>query len=344
MNKVSIIVPVYNVEKYVSRCLESLISQTYKNIEIIIVNDGATDKSRSICEEYEKKDSRIKLINKENQGLGFARNTGLEYITGDYVLFVDSDDYVEKNLVEITYDLITKNNCDFIRFHNYREELNTGNKIVRTTKLIEGLYDKKMLNQNILYPIIGVLPEQTGDDFIGMSVWRNLYKTSIIKENNLKFVSEREFISEDVIFNINYFLLSNKAYVINTPLYHYIVNDSSLTSKYKADRFEKEVIMYKKVMDMLSMNNICENYTLREQRTFLDRTRMCIKQEFARKNAKHSEIKKNVLEILKNEEIKKALNEYPIKNMKFEYKIILYLMKFDMFGAMKLIYLLTKKI
>lgn len=344
MDKVSIIVPVYNVEKYVRRCLESLVNQTYKNIEIVIVNDDSPDNSRKICAEYVKKDSRVKLVDKKNQGLGFARNTGLENITGDYVLFVDSDDYVEKDLVEITYNLIKQNKCDFVRFHNYREDLNTGDKKVRNSCLKEGLYNKNDINKNILFPIIGVLPNETSENFVGMSVWRNLYKVSIIRENNLKFVSEREFISEDVIFNINYFSLCNKAYVINKPLYHYIVNDASLTSKYKPDRFDKEVIMFKEVIRILKEKNICDDYELREQRTFLDRTRMCIKQEIIRDKIKISEIRKNVLKIINNKVLRKVLETYPISEMRYDYKIVLFLIKHKMFYIIYLICYFTKKI
>lgn len=342
MEKVSIIVPVYNVENYVKRCLESLINQTYKNIEIVIVNDGSTDNSKIICDEYVKKDSRIKLINKKNQGLGLARNTGLENITGDYVLFVDSDDYVEIDLVDTVYDIIKKNKCDFVRFHNYREDLNTGEKKVRTSCLKEGFYNKEDINKNILFPIIGVLPKETSENFVGMSVWRNLYKVSIIKDNNLKFVSEREFISEDVIFNINYFSLCNKAYVINKPLYHYIVNESSLTSKYKPDRFDKEVIMFEEVIKILKEKNICKDYIIREQRTFLDRTRMCIRQEFSRTD-KHN-IKKGILKILNNNKLIEVIEKYPIRDMKIQYKLVLYLMKYKLYFIIKTIYVLTKKI
>lgn len=344
MDKVSIIVPVYNVEKYVRRCLESLINQTYKNIEVVIINDDSPDNSRKICNEYAKKDSRVKLIDKSNQGLGLARNTGLKNITGDYVLFVDSDDYVEKNLVEITLNLIKQNDCDFVRFHNFREDLNSGDKKIRKSSLKEGLYTKEDIKKNILFPIIGVLPNETNENFVGMSVWRNLYKTSIIKENNLKFVSEREFISEDVIFNINYFSLCNKAYVINTPLYHYIVNDSSLTSKYNPNRFNKEVIMYKEVLKILEEKNICDDYKLREQRTFLDRTRMCIKQEILRDKIKITKIKKNVLKIINNKELRSVLESYPISKMRFDYKIILLLVKYKKIYILYFICMLTKKI
>lgn len=343
MVKVSIIVPVYNVEKYVERCLESLINQTYKNIEIIIVVDGATDNSLEICRKYEKRDYRIQIITKQNEGLGFARNTGLEYVTGKYVLFVDSDDYVESNLVEEVCKIAEKGNYDFIRFHNYREDLITGNKSVRKTPLSEGDYDKNKINSEILFPIIGVLPRQTGDHFVGMSVWRNLYKIDIIKKRKLKFVSEREFISEDVIFNLHYFYYSNRAYVKNIPYYHYIVNDDSLTAKYNPDRFIKEVAMYKEVLSIVDNFSLKFEGILRAQRTFLDRTRMCIKLEFNRKEKISVKIKA-VKSILSNVELIQVLDEYPINEMTFSYRIILLLMRLKQSLALFFVYKVLGKI
>lgn len=344
MEKVSIIVPVYNVEKYLERCLESLINQTYRNIEILIVNDGSTDNSKKICEKYKEMDSRIRLINKKNQGLGMARNTGLEYITGKYVLFVDSDDYVERNLVELVYKIAEENNCDFVRFHNYREDITTGEKKIRKSPLEEGFYSKEDIKQKILLPIIGVLPNQTGNDFVGMSVWRNLYRASVIRKENLKFVSEREFISEDVIFNISFFDVSSRAYVINIPLYHYIVNDNSLTAIYKKDRFDKEVIMYKKIESIVKEKNFSDDSLVRASRTFLDRTRMCLRQEFSRKNISLKDQRQSIIKICSNEMLTDIINIYPLKKMNIEYRFILFLIKNKMYIAMKILFEVFKKI
>lgn len=110
--KVTIIIPVYNVEKYLSRCLNNVINQTYSNIEIILVNDGATDNSQVICEEYKKKDDRIKLLVKENGGLSDARNYGIPYATGDYIAFIDSDDMIHTSYIEYLLNLIEKYNGD----------------------------------------------------------------------------------------------------------------------------------------------------------------------------------------------------------------------------------------
>ena len=114
MPKISIIVPVYNVEQYINRCIDSLLGQTLKDIEIILVDDGSPDQCPQICDEYARKDSRIKVIHKKNNGLGYARNSGLELATGEYIAFVDSDDYVNINMYEKLYNETINNNFDIV--------------------------------------------------------------------------------------------------------------------------------------------------------------------------------------------------------------------------------------
>ena len=109
---ISIIIPVYNVEKYLDKCINSVLMQTYKNIEILLINDGSTDSSGQICESYAKKDSRIKVIHKENGGLSDARNVGIEHSTGSYIMFVDSDDYIDCNMASVLYNLLNSTNSD----------------------------------------------------------------------------------------------------------------------------------------------------------------------------------------------------------------------------------------
>ena len=116
MVKISVIIPVYNVEKYLKECLDSVINQTLKDIEIICVNDGSTDNSLNILENYAKKDNRIIVISQKNKGLSGARNTGLKYCSGEYVSFIDSDDYVSKDLFELTYNNAISNNSDLVIF------------------------------------------------------------------------------------------------------------------------------------------------------------------------------------------------------------------------------------
>ena len=342
MAKVSLVVPIYNSSKYLNKCIDSLVNQSLKDIEIILINDGSTDKSANVINEYN--DKRIKYISKKNEGNGKTRKRGIREATGKYIAFVDSDDYVERNLVELVYKIAEENNCDFVRFHNYREDITTGEKKIRKSPLEEGFYSKEDIKQKILLPIIGVLPNQTGNDFVGMSVWRNLYKVSVIRKENLKFVSEREFISEDVIFNISFFDVSSRAYVINIPLYHYIVNDNSLTAIYKKDRFDKEVIMYKKIESIVKEKNFSNDSLVRASRTFLDRTRMCLRQEFSRKNISLKDQRQSIIKICSNETLIDIINIYPLKKMNIEYRFILFLIKNKMYIAMKILFKVFKKI
>ena len=133
--KVSIIIPVYNSERTLERCLDSVINQTYKNIEILIVNDGSKDKSLEIMKEYQKKDNRIMVINQENKGLSGARNAGLDKATGEYVTFIDSDDYIKANLIKDTIEIFNRYNCDVVR-NNYELAYKDGN-----TKYRKELYE-----------------------------------------------------------------------------------------------------------------------------------------------------------------------------------------------------------
>ena len=124
MNKlVSVIVPVYNVEKYLERCINSIIQQSYNNLEIILIDDGSTDASGKICDEYKEKDDRIIVIHKENGGLSDARNAGIKIFTGEYVTFIDSDDYVSKNMVSNMLDILEKSSCRIVQVENQYQKL-----------------------------------------------------------------------------------------------------------------------------------------------------------------------------------------------------------------------------
>lgn len=171
---ISVIVPVYNVEKYLEKCVQSIINQTYENLEIILVDDGATDNSGKICDEFAKKDSRIKVIHKENGGLSDARNFGLDIATGKYISFIDSDDFVNKRLFEILHKEIIKNDydiafCDYFKFFendNVDEEISNSYKILEHTKY-------SILN---LYYDIGHKHEKA------VVAWGKLYKSKFFKD------------------------------------------------------------------------------------------------------------------------------------------------------------------
>ncbi|WP_294368366.1 glycosyltransferase family 2 protein [uncultured Clostridium sp.] len=327
MELISIIVPVYNVEKYLNQCVNTLINQTYFNIEIILVNDGSTDKSGSLCDELSKRDNRIKVIHKKNEGLGLARNTGLEYINGKFVTFIDSDDYVDTNLIEELYYNLKNNNADTC-IGGFKRVNDLG-KIIFKESYEKNTYEDNYIKNNLLMKMLGSSPEKS--DAIRMSVWNVLFSVEIIKNNKLKFVSERKFISEDIIFDIDYYQFAKKVVIIDTVAYNYRVNNESLTRKYKEDRFEKCKILYNEIYSKINFYNNNNLAIYRLQRQYFVNIRVCIKQE----NIKISKLSynnaiKNIKKICNDEQLQNIIKNYPINKLGIKQKLFLISLKYKL--------------
>lgn len=207
--KVSIIVPVYNVEEYLPDCLNSLINQTYSDLEIILINDGSKDDSLKILNSFAEKDSRIKVFNNENHGVSYTRNFGIENSTGDYIAFVDSDDIISEKYIEVLVDLLEKNNADMsvCSYTCFTKEqpifLNSDNNKVFTKDLETAFYT---------VTIGGIAGK--------------LYKKNIIAANELK-VDESIFVCEDLLFNIQYVAFCKSLAFNSSKLYGYRQRESS---------------------------------------------------------------------------------------------------------------------
>lgn len=327
---ISIIVPVYNVERYLRECIDSLINQTYKKIEIIIVDDGSTDNSGKICDEYEKKNKNIKVIHKKNEGLGFARNTGLEYVNGEYVTFVDSDDYVDNNFIEELYKNIITKNIDICKSGFKR--IDNNHNILEIRKYDNKIYNEKE-TKNIFIPrMIGSLPDKK--DSIEMCVTGTLYKTSYILDFKIKFPSERVIISEDLFFNIDYAQNINKACTIDYVGYNYRYNPSSLSKKYRKDRFEASKYFYlelKKKLEFLGYDN---ETLLRLSRIFFIYIKICISQErYQTSNRKYKDSLKTISKICNDSLVQEIINDYPINKMGVKQRIFIYLIKYKLLNT-----------
>lgn len=220
---ISIIVPVYNSEKTLQRCIESLLMQTYSDIEILLVIDGATDSSLDIGKAYEKKDSRVKVIQKENEGVSKARNLGLSFAKGEYIQFVDSDDYIEGNMCEKLIQSVDKTKaqmalCGFHHLFLNRDikkvPLKGGYVLKESTDVFLSLYESGYLN----------MP------------WNKLFKRELIQRDFDASLS----LGEDLLFNLNYMNEIDKITVIDEPLYYYIQKNGqdTLSSKKREDKYE----------------------------------------------------------------------------------------------------------
>ena len=327
----SVVVPVYNVENYLSQCLNTLVNQSFKDFELILVNDGSTDTSGSLCEEWGKKDHRIKVIHKTNEGLGFARNTGIENCTGDYIVFVDSDDYVSYEMLEIYDTYLQRFNADVIYSENFYRVDNKGNIIGPLDQSLDSIFYKNdSIFTELLPDVISSPPEFIGDGKIGVSVWKGVYKRSLFKDKGLLFHSEREFISEDAIFQIDCLKLATSALVIPDILYYYRENFGSLSMKYKEDRFELDKILYNEQLKRVKGLPNQEILEERIERILIANIRLCIFQESLYKSSRIHKRLQTIRQICKDPISKAVLYHYPIHRLPFPKRLICVLAKYNM--------------
>lgn len=237
---VSIIVPVYNVQNSVARCLESICAQTWKDIEVILVNDGSRDESFSICEQFREKDPRIVLVDKSNSGVSETRNCGMSLARGKYVQFVDSDDYLDPDFTERLVTAAEANNADLViapywmvipansskatqALENLQENLGIDaekkpDDIREYGFLPEGIYDRDTFALRLM--------EKPASFFYSV-LWNKLYRRDILADHHLQFTSEVRW-AEDMVFNLDYLLYAKVCVSISTPGYHYVQNAQSL--------------------------------------------------------------------------------------------------------------------
>ena len=253
MNSISVIVPIYNSEAYLNKCIDSLINQTKKDIEIILVNDGSTDASDKIIKSY--KDKRIKYYKNKNNGIGYSRNFGIDKSNSKYIMFLDSDDYLDIHACEELYKKIEKDKSDvvvsdFIKSHNGTDEIIKINDFKKTN------LNK---NSNILLDI-------------NLSPWNKIYSSKLIKDNNIRFPEDIKY--EDVLFVLECLDKANNISKLNKALNYYIVRDNSETKTYDKKVFDiLEVVKrfrsyfnnrYSETIDKLTVK-ILTNYTIQQR-------------------------------------------------------------------------------
>ena len=306
---VSVVLPIYNVEKYLERCILSIVNQTYRNLEIILVDDGSPDRCPEICDAWARKDSRIKVVHKRNAGLGYARNTGIEHATGEYIFFFDSDDYVELDTVELCVDAAVLEKADIVCFGN-DVRLQTGELLFTRIPTPPKMVYADQEIRNVAMPNVLAYCAGTGEDWnFAMSAWSAMYSMQTIKESDWRFVSEREIISEDIYSVLDFYQYVQKLVVVPRVLYHYITNPVSLSRVYRKDRYEKLKFLAERLTE-LSVEMGSEDI-LRERIfcIFLGLTLGVLKQ-IASVKMSIKEKREELLHILNDDYLQIVLHEY----------------------------------
>lgn len=255
---VSVIIPVYKVEKYVDRCVKSVLAQTYGNIEIILVDDGSPDRCPAICDDYANRYSNIRVVHKENGGLASARLAGFRESSGEYILFVDSDDYIHPQMVEKLVNAIQAEKAELAMCAHYRADAQ-GIHPQLLPYSIKCINDRERIEEDYIRPLIG--NSYSGINIPGF-LWIRLLKRSLIQESF--FGSERTYYLEDHYFDLLYGDYVETIAVVNEPLYYYCVNNASLSNCYRPNKwlmysnlysFYKEYIKAREIGDCQRRTN-----------------------------------------------------------------------------------------
>ena len=317
--KVSIVIPVYNATKYLAKCLDSVINQSYKDIEIVLVNDGSTDNSGQICDSYAKKDKRIIVFHQNNTGVSIARNNGINNSHGEYVIFIDSDDlihpeYIQKLVNNVNNDILPV--CQIEKFQSEVSFLN---------------YNKEEVME---------LDKNHFVELCKMSLLNTpcckLYDLDIIKKNKINFKPNLS-LGEDLLFNLDYLKYINKIIVIKQKLYYYRKNEkSSLSSLYYANMFDIQILLFDNYTNFFKKVIMDKNMLYIYDSSRFDMIMEIVNNEFANGNVGFWQRYFSARKLLKKNELMTRIKDIAYPNKKLYYYLIRY--------KLLLLYRIVKKI
>ncbi|MFC3884671.1 glycosyltransferase family 2 protein [Bacillus songklensis] len=316
--KISVIVPVYNVEEYLCECLNSIQKQTYKNIEVLMINDGSSDNSGKICDDYAAKYENFKVIHKVNEGVSIARNTGLTKATGEYCIFIDSDDYLDKSMIEILVNKAITDNADIVmcgiclvntNFHKAKRKFRYQNYLEKNS---ENLTDKEFINTLIKYPL---------EPYFG-APYNKLIRRKLLVDNSI-FYEDHDNFAEDTCLNYKVFNIADKIATVEKVLYYHRVNAgnslSRLKHSYQYMKTRCNVINNLYAELMLKYDGLVTNKNVLSELLF----RYCVDSIISEKNVSvHTKVKnlKNIMDSVEDEKLKDISGSLFAKNI-FRFKI-----------------------
>ena len=333
---VTVIIPIYNVEKYLDRCVESVVNQTYKNLEIILVDDGSPDNCPEMCDNWAQKDCRIKVVHKQNAGLGMARNTGIENANGKYIFFFDSDDYVDTSIVEKCVISAEKYNSDAV-IYGRSEVYDDGRIVPKGLKAPKEFFNSQEVVNELLPAMY------TYDMGFGVSAWGKMFSLDVFRKFSLRFVSEREIISEDAYFALEFFSRASAVSIVNESLYFYYKRGDSLSRVFRADRHAKNDVFYKKSMDYIKAENlprrVTTHFTARYHMYVLSAMKQLLSSDLPKKE-KRARLK----EMLGGSVLHSSLSSDTLKVHTKTLRLFFTLLKFRLYPACKMLLCMKNKI
>lgn len=265
---ISVIVPVYNVENYIDKCVQSLTGQTFSSLEIILVDDGSGDASGKLCDEFARRYPNVMAVHKENGGLASARNEGMKYARGEYVAFVDSDDWVDPKTYGVLYRKSLDEQPDILNF-GYRKVCDGRILCQEHAAFPEGIYDLQQIREKILPDSVA---RETAFDQINLPVQLSacmcIYRREFLMAHGLCFESERTVLNEDWLFNIRCLCCAQSIRILHDIFYNYVTRETSLSWSYKPDAYERRKVLYARYREEMERSGLLNGRMERRLRIF----------------------------------------------------------------------------
>lgn len=313
MPKISIIMPVYNVEKYISKTIESVLNQTFKDFEFFAVDDGSTDNSGKICDSFAYKDTRLKVIHKKNEGAPKARNVAIEKASGKYMYFIDSDDWIENDMLEKMYDLAEKNEADLVVTGFAMEYYQNGKEITFYNKADKIVYDNQKSFRANAYKYFN-------NSLLSLP-WNKLYKTAIIKNENIRFPDTKW---DDHHFNMDYLMNVKKVVISDIAKYHWYRSrkgSETMINYNDPNMFEKRKEHFNHILKLYSYWNQDDKKSIDAISCYyVGRIVQCIQELVDNEKMDKKEIRNKIKKIISDKETQKALKK--AKGLSFKFKIL----------------------
>ena len=332
--KISVIVPVYNAEQYLKICLNSILNQTLRDVEVILIDDCSADNSGKICDEFAAIDSRVTVIHKENEGAAAARNAGLLMATGEYIGFVDADDWIEQDMYEVMF-ANAQELCSDVVFCNYVTELSTATNKVDVNSGKQNIYRKSEIQKKFLpyffgYEYSEIVNYKSYCSFADYNsyIWLCIYKRKVIQKAQITFPSERIYFNEDNLFNLNFIYNTNTITHVDKYFYHYRFNQSSFTKTFNDKYLVNKLNKYEYLLSFIEKNNLEDDFQNRLKIKICIETINIINYYVNSNSLTIKNKYKNIKMIINSPLISKSFNDFDVKQLAFsQMKIFLYFAK-----------------
>lgn len=275
---VSVVVPVYRTQDYLDRCIESIVGQTHRNLQILLVDDGSPDDCPRLCDEWAARDGRIQVIHQPNRGLGMARNAGIAAARGKYICFFDSDDYAAPEVVAESCALAEKKNAELVIFGHTCVDRRGNVFAKRIPQPAQTEYEGVQVQRDLLPAALGPDPRTGEEACLTLSAWSCLISAALIRRADWQFVSEREILSEDIYALAALFAHVRRAVILPKALYFYCENENSLSRSFREDRYEWNKRFYESLLSLCEEHDYSEAVRRRCAEPYLRNTISAMKQ------------------------------------------------------------------